>query len=43
MNFEEDEEEYLKTHHWNRQVKKNNWGFYVVIAVVCFAIAWVMS
>ncbi len=41
MKFEEDE--YLATQSWNRQEKKKPWLFYILIATICFAIAWVMS
>ena len=41
MKFEEDE--YLATQSWNRQKKKSPWLFYILIATICFALAWVMS
>ena len=42
MKFEEDEE-YVRSQHWNRKEKKRKWPFYLVIGAVCFFIAWVMS
>lgn len=28
---------------WNKKEKKNNLPFYILIGLLCFALAWVMS
>ena len=37
------EEEHLKTQRWNKQEKKSNVTFYVLIGILCFVLAWAMS
>ncbi len=42
MDIDDDKAE-RPTKSWNKQEKKSNWLFYVMIGVVCFMIAWAMS
>jgi len=40
---DEDDDEYVRTHHWNRKDKESKWPFYIIIGAICFLIAWAMS
>ncbi len=42
MNHEEDDD-HLKTQKWNAYEKKSNVTLYVLIGILCFLIAWVIS
>lgn len=39
----DDDDQYLKTTHWNRKGKESKWLFYILIGLLCFILAWVMS
>jgi len=43
MKTEEEEDEYLKKSHWNRKEKESKWLLYLLIGILCFSLAWMIS
>jgi len=41
--MKDDDEEFLKTHHWNKKERESHWLLYVLIGILCFVLAWMMS
>lgn len=39
----QDDDKHLETQGWNAYEKKSNTGLYIIIAAVCFVLAWIIS